>query len=462
MKLLRHDLHTLTGAYALDAIDGAERERFEHHLDRCQSCDHEVRGLQETATRLALAVAARAAAGLKAAVLAGGGADPAAPAGGRHQARGRAPRRGPAAPAGDGVRRRWPSVLVVVLAVALVLQRRQLDTARAQQHQVAAVLAAPDARIVAGRTSVGGTATVVASRRLHELVFTSAGLPVLASSKVYQLWLIGPSGARPRPGCCPAPAGPTAPVLAAGLVPGDWWASRSSQPAAPGSRPPSPSCLITVSILTMELSRVRLGDAHLDVVVRQLGPVADDTDTPARTLVGPGGQAANVAAWVAALGGRSRLLYARGSDLAAGLVAADLTGRGVELAGPVMDGRTGVVVSLSDGGTRRSMITDRGVGPRLRRRTRWRSPGWTAAPGCTCPPTAWSRTRSAAPRGPRWRPPPRRSARLSVDLSSTAALSEFGAGPVHRPAGRAASRCGIRHRGRDRPDRRAGRPGDRG
>ncbi len=77
MKLLRHDLHTLTGAYALDAIDGTERERFEHHLNRCQSCGQEVRGLQETATRLALAVARVPPPGFKAAVLAGGGAAPA-------------------------------------------------------------------------------------------------------------------------------------------------------------------------------------------------------------------------------------------------------------------------------------------------------------------------------------------------------------------------------------------------
>jgi sugar/nucleoside kinase (ribokinase family) len=170
---------------------------------------------------------------------------------------------------------------------------------------------------------------------------------------------------------------------------------------------------------------VALGDAHLDVVVRQLGPLADDTDTPARTLLGPGGQAANVAAWVAALGGRSRLIYARGSDLAAGLVAADLTGRGVELAGPVVDGRTGVVVSLSDGGTRRSMITDLGVGPRLSAGEldeSWLDGGtWLHLPAYSLvrdPISGAALAAAAAARA--------RSARLSVDLSSTAALSEFG------------------------------------
>ena len=71
-----------------------------------------------------------------------------------------------------------------------------------------------------------------------------------------------------------------------------------------------------------------LGDAHLDVVVSARWPLAEETDTPARTAVGVGGQAANVAAWVVALGGQARLIAARGTDLAARLVAAELARRG--------------------------------------------------------------------------------------------------------------------------------------
>jgi sugar/nucleoside kinase (ribokinase family) len=170
-----------------------------------------------------------------------------------------------------------------------------------------------------------------------------------------------------------------------------------------------------------------LGDAHLDVVVRVLGPVARDTDTPSRTSVGVGGQAANVAAWVAALGGRSRLVFARGTDLAAGLVAADLAGRGVELAGPVVDGPTGVVVSMSDGGTTRSMLTDRGVGPRFpasQLRTSWlEGCTWLHLPAYSLvsdPVSGAARAAAAAAAA--------RSARLSIDLSSTAALAEYGVG----------------------------------
>ena len=56
MRFFRQDLHTLTGAYALDALDpGRELTRFNRHLDRCQSCAGEVRGFREVATAMAIA-----------------------------------------------------------------------------------------------------------------------------------------------------------------------------------------------------------------------------------------------------------------------------------------------------------------------------------------------------------------------------------------------------------------------
>ncbi len=55
----RPDLHTLTGAYAVDALPDDERERFEAHLAVCEACAQEVHELQATAARLgATAVAA--------------------------------------------------------------------------------------------------------------------------------------------------------------------------------------------------------------------------------------------------------------------------------------------------------------------------------------------------------------------------------------------------------------------
>lgn len=166
-----------------------------------------------------------------------------------------------------------------------------------------------------------------------------------------------------------------------------------------------------------------LGDAHLDVVVALAGSIAEETDTQADISAGVGGQAANVAAWVTELGGSARLIAARGSDLAAGLVTGELARRGVEIVGPVLDGRTGVVVSLSAGGRARSMLTDRGVGPRLA--AAHIDSGWVT--GC-----AWLHlpayslvaepVRGAALAAAALAP------RVSVDLSSTAALLDYGVG----------------------------------
>ncbi|NUT33367.1 MAG: zf-HC2 domain-containing protein, partial [Hamadaea sp.] len=47
------DVHLLTGAYTLDALDPAERRTFERHLAECQTCAVEVGSLAEAVTRLA-------------------------------------------------------------------------------------------------------------------------------------------------------------------------------------------------------------------------------------------------------------------------------------------------------------------------------------------------------------------------------------------------------------------------
>src|ERR1700730_13338167 len=70
MRPGRHDLHGLTGVYALDALTGLELGQFEHHLQQCPPCENEVRGSRETSTRLALAVAASPPPGLRERVLA--------------------------------------------------------------------------------------------------------------------------------------------------------------------------------------------------------------------------------------------------------------------------------------------------------------------------------------------------------------------------------------------------------
>lgn len=50
------DIHDLTAAYALDALDPEERETYEAHLGQCAHCREELASLGETATALAFAV----------------------------------------------------------------------------------------------------------------------------------------------------------------------------------------------------------------------------------------------------------------------------------------------------------------------------------------------------------------------------------------------------------------------
>jgi sugar/nucleoside kinase (ribokinase family) len=177
-----------------------------------------------------------------------------------------------------------------------------------------------------------------------------------------------------------------------------------------------------------------LGDAHLDVVVRLSGPLAEDTDTPASTHVGVGGQGANVAAWAAALGARSRLIAPRGTDVAARLLTEELARRGVELVGPIVPGRTGVVVALSDGGKQRSMLTDRGVGTEIAASDL--SAEWLD--GCDWLHVAAYSLASEPAHGAALAAvgaAAGRSVRLSIDVSSTALIQAYGASRFRRLLG---------------------------
>jgi ribokinase len=107
-----------------------------------------------------------------------------------------------------------------------------------------------------------------------------------------------------------------------------------------------------------------LGDLTLDVVVRLAGPVAVGGDTAAEIRVAPGGQAANVAAWSAALGANGRFIGKIGGDDAGALARARLAEHGVDVKGPVK-GRSGTICSLVSPDGERSMASDRGSAPEL-------------------------------------------------------------------------------------------------
>jgi len=108
-----------------------------------------------------------------------------------------------------------------------------------------------------------------------------------------------------------------------------------------------------------------LGDVLLDVIVRTAQPLAPGADSPVETRLATGGQAANVASWAAELGSEARCVAKQAGDPAGTLVRSLLEQRGVELVGPVAEGRTGVVVALVSADGERSMATDRGVSPEL-------------------------------------------------------------------------------------------------
>ena len=164
-----------------------------------------------------------------------------------------------------------------------------------------------------------------------------------------------------------------------------------------------------------------LGDLLLDVIVRLDGPVAADTDTYGRTSVGAGGQAANVAAWVAALGGRARFVGKRAGDAAGEVARAELARHGVDVCGPEVESGTGTVVSIATPDGRRTMLTDRGVAPTLAADEldpAWFDDcDWLHVPGYSLVrrPIADAARAAASAAG-----------RVSVDASSISAIAEIG------------------------------------
>jgi anti-sigma-K factor RskA len=225
MPTLRHDLHSLTGAYALDALEeGAEQDRFVRHLRRCRSCPGELRGMREVATAMAFAAAAEPPPEMRPRVLA-------------------AVARTRQLPPEVAGRRRWfrwtwpglhvwlprlavvtacvAVVVAVVLGVAQVRTSNELSRQRAQAQAIAAVLAAPDVRVLTSAVSTGGSVTVEVSAQQRQMVITVNGAASLPSGKVYQLWLIGPPATRSAGLVPEAVSGRAGPVLASGLASGD-------------------------------------------------------------------------------------------------------------------------------------------------------------------------------------------------------------------------------------------------
>jgi len=197
MRIRRPEPHTLAGAYALDALDGTDRARFERHAARCRECTREVAGLHEATARLAAAAAARPPAALKEAL---------------------------------GVRRVGVRRLALALGGAVAVAAVTVWVTAslgppagqpAASQEIAKVLTAPDAVKMTAQVRTGGTATIVMSHHDGMLVFAAAGLRQLPAAQHYELWLIG-SGRDQPAGRLPTPShGMTGPVVTTGLRSGD-------------------------------------------------------------------------------------------------------------------------------------------------------------------------------------------------------------------------------------------------
>lgn len=184
------DLHSLSGAYVLDALTDVERAHFEAHLDRCPTCRDEVDSLREVAPLLSETVATPPPPSLRADILtlaretrqdppqvAHDDLDPATET------------TGTTAPVIPLRRRgRW---VALAAAAALVVGGgatwQVVDQATTTMSEE--VAAADDARTWETETADGGTVVVTRSEEQGQAVLSAEGLDDPGEGRTYQAWL---------------------------------------------------------------------------------------------------------------------------------------------------------------------------------------------------------------------------------------------------------------------------------
>lgn len=206
-------VHELAAAYALDALDEAERQRFEAHYPTCESCSREVDEFRRTAALLGEAEAVTPPPEMKNDVLARIRStrqlppDAAVPE--RSTSEPSRPEAEPepaASPAADltvrraRASRRWPllAAAAVVIAVAGLVAVWRTSSTLSPQDQYVALLEEPDV-VVTELEGEGGMITIAWSARLDEVGVSASGLADPAAGRAYALWLLQDDG--------PVPAG---------------------------------------------------------------------------------------------------------------------------------------------------------------------------------------------------------------------------------------------------------------
>jgi sugar/nucleoside kinase (ribokinase family) len=110
-----------------------------------------------------------------------------------------------------------------------------------------------------------------------------------------------------------------------------------------------------------------VGDLMVDVIASMSVPLARDSDTPSTVTTHGGGSAANVAAWLAALGVRTTFVGCVGDDALGRAGLATMSDAGIDVSRLVVDETrpTGTCVVLVEPGGRRSMLPDPGANDAL-------------------------------------------------------------------------------------------------
>jgi anti-sigma-K factor RskA len=270
MTSRRAALHTLVGAYVMDAVAGSDLADFERHLLTCEQCREDVRGLREAAAHLATATAVTPRPELREQTLQAAGRirqlPPVVPGQPAHRGIGwrragwhragwrRAGRpRSAAAAARSWLPRLAASAAIVLAVTAIVLgvhmsaMQGRMSAMEQRDSAIAAILGSHDATTLTAQVRNGGTATVVMSHRARALVFTASGLTRLPSSKAYELWLMGPAGDTPAGMLPSGHHGMSGPMVVSRLAPGDRL-GLTIEPSAGTGRPTSaPVVLVALS-----------------------------------------------------------------------------------------------------------------------------------------------------------------------------------------------------------------------
>lgn len=228
------DIHALSGAYAVDALDEQERELFEEHLAECSACRAEITSLREAASLLPETSYAAPPPALRNKVLADiGKVRPLPPL----------PAQEPAVrDLRSARRRRFPvglaaaaAVLAVLGVGAAVTQPWENDPTQRDPGLAEQVLAAPDGERLSLAVGDAET-TIVRSVSVGRAVIVTNDMPPPPDGKVYELWLQTPEGTMVPAGLLPEGADNT--VLLEGDASDAIGAGITVEPAPDGSTVP--------------------------------------------------------------------------------------------------------------------------------------------------------------------------------------------------------------------------------